>query len=90
MLCDRMDWALTRAALTTPAGTMPVKLNSVLDDTPGAAARSDALSCPTLAQRAALWGSFSRTNRGQTIKRPDRRPGDQASDLQLLGSGGRI
>jgi hypothetical protein len=35
-------------------------------------AKSDAVSCPSLAQWTALWGSISRTNRGQTIKRPDR------------------
>jgi hypothetical protein len=39
---------------------------------------------------AALRGPIPRTNHGLTIKRPDRHTGDQASDLQLLGSGGRI
>jgi hypothetical protein len=45
----------------------------MLDDTPGTPDQSDAVACLTLVQRTALWGSFSRTNRGQKIKRPDHR-----------------
>jgi dihydrofolate reductase len=35
-------------------------------------------------------GDYPPTSRQQMIKRPDRGPGGQASDLQLPGSGGRI
>jgi uncharacterized membrane protein HdeD (DUF308 family) len=40
-----------------------------------------------LASVLALLLIFEGTSRGQTIKRPDRRPGDQASDLDLLVAG---
>ena len=50
----------------------------------------DAFPCQLPPPGAALLGPIPRTNRGLMIKRPDRRPGDQASDLVLPGSGGRI
>ncbi|SRR6266567_298309 len=48
---------------------------------------SDANLCQATATGAALRGPVPPTNRQQTIKKPDRRPGDQAPDLQFLVAG---
>jgi len=53
---------------------------------PSAPSRA-ANACQTAPSPDALHGPILRTNRGQTIKRPDRHPGDQASDLHLLVAG---
>jgi hypothetical protein len=48
---------------------------------------ADADVCRFLAAMHAKRGPVPRTNRGQTIKRPDRLSGDQASDLHFLVAG---
>lgn len=59
-------------------------------DTLGNSGQLDAVSCPSLAQRAARWGSISRTSHGQTIKRPDSRFRRSSPDLHLLGRAGSV
>jgi hypothetical protein len=48
---------------------------------------SGADACRSRAGCAMLTGQIPPTNRQRMIKRPDRRPGDQASDLHLLVAG---
>ena len=48
---------------------------------------SGAGACRSRAGYAVLTGQIPPTNRQRMIKRPDRRPGDQASDLHLLVAG---
>jgi hypothetical protein len=50
-------------------------------------AGSDADACQSRTGRAMLTGQIPPTNRQRTIKKPDRRPGDQAPDLHLLVAG---
>ena len=48
---------------------------------------SNVVWCLSLAQRAALRGPVPPTSGQRMIKRPDRRPGDQAPDLHFLVAG---
>jgi hypothetical protein len=63
--------AATPARSCHPPGTPRAGISRTLIAMPGH--RPDDDSYQSQAQRAAQWGPFSRTNRGQTIKWPDRR-----------------